>query len=81
MEPVLPNIGRILLLLAPVLLLQLTLAIIGLIDLSRRKAVRGPRGLWLGLLILSMISFPAGVIISGLYLAWGRNVEKPDDLD
>lgn len=81
MEPVLPNIGRILLLLAPVLLLQLTLAVIGLIDLSRRKVVRGPKALWLGLLILSMVSFPAGVVISGLYLAWGRNAEQPDDLD
>jgi hypothetical protein len=81
MEPVIPNLGRIVLLLAPVLLLQLGLAIYGLIDLSRRKTVKGPKGLWLGLLILSMVSFPAGVVISGLYLAWGRNVEQPDDLD
>lgn len=81
MESVLPGIGRILLLLAPVILLQLALAIYGLIDLSRRKAVKGPRGLWLGLLLLSVVSFPAGVVISGLYLAWGRNVEQPDDLD
>ena len=81
MEPEFPNIALALLLLAPVVLLQLALAIYGLIDLSRRKTVKGPKGLWLGLLILSMISFPAGVVISGLYLAWARNVEQPDDLD
>jgi hypothetical protein len=81
MEPEFSNIALALLLLAPVLLLQLALAIYGLIDLSRRKTVKGPKGLWLGLLILSMISFPAGVVISGLYLAWARNVEQPDDLD
>ncbi|MCU0507334.1 MAG: hypothetical protein MUC34_02860 [Anaerolineae bacterium] len=81
MEPVFPDIGRILLLIAPILLIQLALAIYGLVDLARRKVVRGPRGLWLGLLIISAISFPMGIIISGLYLAWGRNVEQPDDLD
>jgi hypothetical protein len=81
MDTALPNLALILLLLAPVLLLQLGLAVYGLIDLSRRKAVKGPRGLWLGLLIISAISFPAGIVISGLYLAWARNVEQPDDLD
>lgn len=81
MQPEFPNLARILLLLAPVLLLQFALAIYGLIDLARRRAVRGPRWLWLVLLILSAVSFPAGVVLSGLYLAWGRNVEQPDDLD
>ena len=81
MEPAFPNIGRILLLLAPVLLLQFALAIYGLVDLSRRSVVRGPKGLWIGLLILSAISFPAGIVLSGIYLAWGRNMEQPDDLD
>jgi hypothetical protein len=80
-EPVLPNISLLLLLLAPVLLLQIGLAVYGLVDLSSRTAVKGPKGLWLGLLIVSMVSFPAGIIISGMYLAWGRNVEQPDDLD
>ncbi len=80
-----PNLLTLVLLLTPILLVQLGLAIYGLLDLSRRKVVRGPRGLWLGLLILSVVSFPAGVVISGLYLAWGRHpepgMEGADDSD
>jgi hypothetical protein len=76
-----PDYLRLALLLAPILLLQWVLGIYALIDLSRRQKVKGPKGLWVGLLIISMVSFPAGVIISGLYLAWGRHEEQPDDLD
>lgn len=76
-----PDYLRLVLLVLPIILLQLGLAIYALIDLSRRSKVKGPKGLWLGLLIISIVSFPMGIVISGLYLAWGRHEEQPDDLD
>lgn len=72
---------RLLLLLSPVLLVQLAICIYALIDLSRRQHVRGSRGLWAGLLIITALGLPTGIIVAGLYLVWGRNVEAPDDSD
>jgi hypothetical protein len=59
----------------PLLLIQLGLAIYALADLARRQKTHGPRWLWAVGLIVTALGFPSGVIVSGLYLAWGRNVE------
>lgn len=74
-----PNWTQLLLLLTPVLLIQLGLAVYAIVDLARRPLVRGPRGLWLGLLIISALAIPTGILVSGLYLAWGRHAEVADD--
>ena len=70
---------RLLLLLIPILLIQLGLVIYALIDLAGRSSVRGTRGLWLALLIITAFAMPTGILVSGLYLAWGRHEEVADD--
>jgi Zn-dependent protease with chaperone function len=77
------QILTILLLILPIFLVQLGIAIYALIDLSRRKVVRGPRWAWAVGLILSAFAVPSGIIVSGVYLAWGRqtDVEADDDSD
>jgi len=77
------QILTLVLLLTPILLIQLGLAVYSLIDLSRRKVLRGPRWVWAVGLILSAITLPAGIIVSGVYLAWARHtgVEIDDDTD
>jgi hypothetical protein len=60
----------------PLVLIQLGLAVYALVDLARRDKTRGPRWLWAVGLIVTALGFPSGVIVSGLYLAWGRNVEE-----
>jgi heme/copper-type cytochrome/quinol oxidase subunit 2 len=77
------QILTILLLISPIFLIQLGMAIYALIDLSRRKAVRGPRWAWAVGLILSAFAVPSGIIVSGAYLAWGRQTgaEAGDDPD
>ena len=77
------QILTILLLISPIFLIQLGLAIYALIDLSRRKALRGPRWAWTVGLILSALAVPSGIIVSAVYLAWGRQteVEAEDDPD
>ena len=59
----------------PLVLIQLGMAVYALIDLLRREKTHGPRWLWAVLLVVTALGFPSGVIVSGLYLAWGRNVE------
>ena len=59
----------------PLVLIQLGMAIYALVDLSRRTKTHGPRWLWAVGLIVTALGFPSGVIVSGIYLAWGRNVE------
>ena len=59
----------------PLVLIQLGMAVYALIDLLRREKTHGPRWLWAVLLVVTAFGFPSGVIVSGLYLAWGRNVE------
>lgn len=71
----------ILLLLSPVFLVQLGLAIYALRDLFHRKRVRGSRGVWAVILVVTAFTLPTGIIVSGLYLSWGRQVEASDDLD
>jgi hypothetical protein len=67
------------LLLLPVLLVQLGLVIYALIDLSRREHVRGHRRAWVVGLVLTALALPTGIILTGLYLTWGRNIEAQDD--
>lgn len=61
--------------LVPLVLIQLGMAIYALVDLARREKTRGPRWLWAIGLLVTVLGFPSGVIVSGLYLAWGRNAE------
>jgi heme A synthase len=77
------QILTIILLLSPILLIQLGMVIYSLIDLSRRRILRGPRWAWAVGLILSAFAIPSGIIVSGVYLAWARQtgVETDDDSD
>jgi hypothetical protein len=70
---------KLALLLSPVLLIQLGLVIYALVDLSRRKRVRGRRWAWAVGLVLTALALPTGIILTGLYLTWGRNIEGQDD--
>jgi Zn-dependent protease with chaperone function len=70
---------KLLLLLSPVFLIQLGLAIYALVDLSRRKNIRGKRWAWTLALVLSALALPSGIILSALYLTWGRNIEAQND--
>jgi cytochrome c oxidase assembly factor CtaG len=70
---------KLALLLSPVLLIQLGLVIYALVDLSRRKRVRGRRWAWVVGLVLTALALPTGIILTGLYLTWGRNIEGQDD--
>jgi hypothetical protein len=63
----------------PVVLIQLGIIVFALIDLARRPATRGPRWVWALMLIISIGGFPTGLIISAVYLFWGRNVEVGND--
>jgi heme/copper-type cytochrome/quinol oxidase subunit 2 len=63
------------LLLLPIFLIQLGMVIYALIDLSRRPKTRGPRWAWALGLILTTFGIPSGIIVSGIYLAWGRHAE------
>jgi hypothetical protein len=50
------ELGRLLPLLAPLLLIQLALIVAGLVDLARRERTRGPKWAWaLVILLVSMI--------------------------
>ncbi len=75
------DILTLILLISPIFLIQLGMAIYALIDLPKRKILRGPRWLWAVLLVFGMFAVPSGIIISGLYLAWGRQpgMEAADD--
>lgn len=65
----------ILLLVSPLLLIQIGIVIFALVDLSRRATVRGSRVVWAVALVLTGFGFPTGILVAGLYLAWGRNAE------
>lgn len=71
------ELQTLLLLAIPIFLIQLGLAIYSLVDLSRRKLTRGPRWLWAVLLVVTALALPSGLIVSALYLLWGRQVEAP----
>ena len=75
------EITRLVLLLIPIFLIQLGICIFALVDLAHRPRVHGTRWLWAVLLVIGMFSLPTGLIVAGLYLAWGRHVEVNDDPD
>jgi hypothetical protein len=62
-------------LLIPIVLLQWGLTIAALVDLKRRIKTHGPRWAWAVGLILTAFTIPTGIIVSGIYLAWGRHIE------
>jgi hypothetical protein len=72
---------RLLPLLLPVLLIQFGMVVYALVDLSRRQVVRGPRWAWAVGLVVLAVGVPSGILLSAVYLAWGRNVEAADDQD
>jgi heme/copper-type cytochrome/quinol oxidase subunit 2 len=63
------------LLVSPIFLIQLVMAIYALVDLARRAKTRGPRWAWALGLIVTALGIPTGIIVSGIYLAWGRHAE------
>jgi len=69
------EILKLLLLISPILLIQLGLVIYSLVDLARRQKTRGPRWAWALGLVLTMFGAPGGIIVSAIYLAWGRHAE------
>jgi len=63
------------LLVSPIFLIQVGMAVYALIDLKRRTKTRGPRWAWALGLIVAAFGVPSGIIVSGVYLAWGRHAE------
>lgn len=57
---------RLLPLLIPILIIQLSLMIYSLVDLSRREITRGPKWLWVVLVVIGQLWGPI------LYLIVGR---------
>ncbi len=75
------TILTIVLLISPILLIQLGMAIYSLLDLSRRKTINGPRWAWAIGILLTALAVPTGIILSGIYLAWGRQIGMEADDD
>ncbi len=68
MEPInaLPNIGTILLLVIPLVLIQLVLVVICLVDLVRREKVKGlPKWAWGIIIVLGELIGPVVYLIVG----------------
>ncbi len=66
---------KLALLLSPIFIIQLGMAVYALVDLRRRSKTRGPRWAWALGLIVTAFGIPTGIIVSGVYLAWGRHAE------
>ncbi len=69
------EILNLLLLVSPIILVQLAMVIYALIDLLKREKTRGPRWVWLLGLIVTALGIPTGIVVAGVYLAWGRHAE------
>jgi heme/copper-type cytochrome/quinol oxidase subunit 2 len=69
------EILNLVLLISPVFIIQVGMAVYALVDLKRREKTRGPRWAWALGLIVTAFTIPSGIIVSGVYLAWGRHVE------
>jgi heme/copper-type cytochrome/quinol oxidase subunit 2 len=69
------EILNLVLLLSPIFVIQVGMAVYALIDLNRRALTRGPRWAWALGLIVTAFAVPTGIIVSGVYLAWGRHAE------
>ena len=63
------ELGQLLPLLIPVLLIQLALVAVALFDLWKRPQTRGPKWLWLLIILLVNILGPIA------YFVWGRGEE------
>ena len=75
------EIINLVLLLSPIFLIQLALVIYALVDLVRKSQTRGPRWAWALALVLTCLAMPTGIIVAGVYLAWGRHPEAENDPD
>ncbi len=71
----LQDIKTLALLLSPIVLIQLGLIVYSIVDLIRRPKTRGPRWVWGLILVLFGFTIPSGLIVAGIYLAWGRHGE------
>ena len=69
------EILNLVLLISPIILIQVGMVVYALVDLRRRAKTRGPRWAWALGLIVSIFTLPSGIIVSGIYLAWGRHAE------
>jgi heme/copper-type cytochrome/quinol oxidase subunit 2 len=69
------EILNLVLLISPVFIIQVGMAVYALVDLKRREKTRGPRWAWALGLIVTAFAIPSGIIVSGVYLAWGRHAE------
>ena len=63
------DIGQLLLLLSPIIIIQLVLMIIALWDLIKREKTKGPKWLWV--VIILLVNFIGPII----YLVIGREEE------
>lgn len=63
------DIGQLLLLLSPIIIIQLVLIIIALWDLIKREKTKGPKWLWV--VIILLVNFIGPII----YLVIGREEE------
>ncbi len=73
------EITRLVLLILPILLIQIGVSIFTLVDLAKRKNTHGPRWLWAVLLVITLFTLPTGLIVSAVYLIWGRKEDDEDD--
>jgi len=73
------DIVTLLLLISPILVIQIGVVIYALLDLRKRKKVKGDRWVWGLILILSAFSLPAGLILAGVYFFWGRHPDETAD--
>lgn len=64
-----PELSRLIPLLIPLLIIQLALMIVALVDLIRRPQVRGPKWLWLVIILFVNMIGPI------IYLVVGRKEE------
>ena len=73
------EIQTLILMVLPVLLIQLGLVVYSLIDLAKRSRVRGSRLAWAVALVITGLGVPTGIIVTAIYLTWGRHVGENDD--
>ena len=67
------DITNLLILILPILLVQLGVMGYVLLDLRKRKAVRGQRWVWALLMVFTAFAVPGGLLVAAFYLVWGRN--------
>ena len=70
------DVQTLVLLIAPIFLVQLGLIIYSLLDLNKRTIVRGPRWAWVLILVLTALAVPGGMIAAAVYLVWGRHPDE-----